>query len=47
MKTMRGILPSVTSTTDLLLDLVEANRHGHGVGLPASALAASASATDG
>ena len=34
MKTMHGILPSVTSTTDLLLGLVEANRHGHAVGLP-------------
>ena len=34
MKTMHGILPSVTSTTDVLLDLVEANRRGHAVGLP-------------
>ena len=31
---MHGILPHVTSTTDLLLDLVEANRHDPAVGLP-------------
>jgi D-tagatose-1,6-bisphosphate aldolase subunit GatZ/KbaZ len=34
MKTMHGILPLVASTTDLLLDLVDANRHGYAVGLP-------------
>ncbi|MGO8683311.1 MAG: class II D-tagatose-bisphosphate aldolase non-catalytic subunit, partial [Thermoleophilia bacterium] len=34
MKTMHGILSDVTSTTDLLLDLVDANRHGDAVGLP-------------
>ena len=34
MKTMHGILRCVTSTTELLLDLVDSNRHGHAVGLP-------------
>jgi D-tagatose-1,6-bisphosphate aldolase subunit GatZ/KbaZ len=34
MKTMHAILPRVTSTTELLLDLARSNRHGHGVGLP-------------
>ena len=34
MKTMHGILPGVTSTTELLLDLVEGNRSGHAVGVP-------------
>jgi D-tagatose-1,6-bisphosphate aldolase subunit GatZ/KbaZ len=34
MKTMHAILPGVTSTTELLLDLAESNRRGHAVGLP-------------
>ncbi len=34
MKTMHGILPGVTSTTNVLLDLVESNRHGRAVGIP-------------
>jgi D-tagatose-1,6-bisphosphate aldolase subunit GatZ/KbaZ len=34
MKTMHGILPHVTSTTDLVLDLVDVNRRDHSVGLP-------------
>ncbi|HZL64092.1 MAG TPA: class II D-tagatose-bisphosphate aldolase, non-catalytic subunit [Thermoleophilia bacterium] len=34
MDTMHGILPQVGSTSDLLLELVEANRDGHAVGIP-------------
>jgi D-tagatose-1,6-bisphosphate aldolase subunit GatZ/KbaZ len=34
MESMHAILPRVTSTTELLLDLAESNRRGHAVGLP-------------
>ena len=34
MKTMHGILSGVTSTTDVLLELVESNRRGRVVGIP-------------
>ncbi len=34
MDTLRGILPQVSSTTGLLLEIVESNRAGHRVGLP-------------
>jgi D-tagatose-1,6-bisphosphate aldolase subunit GatZ/KbaZ len=34
METMHAILPRVTSTTELLLDLADSNRRGHAVGLP-------------
>jgi len=34
MDTLRGILPQVTSTTELLLGIVESNRAGRRVGLP-------------
>ena len=34
MDTLRGILPQVSSTTELLLEIVESNRAGHRVGLP-------------
>jgi D-tagatose-1,6-bisphosphate aldolase subunit GatZ/KbaZ len=34
MKTMHGILARVASTTDLVLNLVDANRRGQSVGLP-------------
>ena len=34
MDTLRGILPRVSSTTELLLEIVEANRGGRALGLP-------------